>query len=130
MWIKTEQRGEEALNPLGTMTVHGLLERVAVEFRHHKHLLRCCSAAGDELVPPDRNGDPQLECWTAALHATDHCRSDGLDGRFASKGLQPGNQSLNIRAVGDYNPAQIGTNSLILIEVSGYGYVMESASPR
>ena len=81
MWITTEQRSDAAPDPSGTMTIHSLLERIAVEFRHHEHLLCRGAAACDELVSPsDRNGNPQLECWTAAFHAADHSRSDGLDG--------------------------------------------------
>ena len=41
---------------------------------------------------------------------------------FGGKRTQPGNQPIHVGAVGDDNPAQIGTKTLELVKASQFGY--------
>ena len=79
-----------------------------IQLSHHEHFLRHRAFAGHQLVAtPDWGGHPQLQRLAAAAHTADHGWRDGLYSLLFGQTLQPGNQSINVSAVGNDDPAQI-----------------------
>ena len=90
------------------MLLHGGPQLFRIQLSHHKHLLHHGSFAGHQLVATaDRGGHAQLQRLAATTHAADHGWCDGLNPLLLGQTLQPGNQSINVRAVGNDDPAQI-----------------------
>ena len=113
------------------MPLHRLLKIRFLEVRDDEDLLHGRAATGHQLVAaPDGRGHPHLKGGAATFDPVDDGRCDRLNALLGRQRPQPGDQPLEVGAVGDHNPAQIRTKSLVLIEVSGHSYVMESASPR
>ena len=88
------------------------LELFFAQLGDNKNFLHRAAAPGHELeASPNRSGNAELEQLASTSNAVNHSRGDGFDLLFGGKRLQPGNQSLHIRAVCNDDPSQIDTKT-------------------
>ena len=113
----------------GLVCLHNCAQLVGIQFGHHEYLLGHGSLAGHQFVAAtDRRRYPQLQRLAAPANTTDHGRRDCLYPSFLCQTLQQWNQSINVRAVGDDDPAQIGNKPLDRRDPSQSGYAEDSSA--
>ena len=112
----------------GLMRLQHGAQLLGIEVGDHKDLLGHGAFAGHQLVTTsDRGRHPQLKRLAASTHTADHGRRNRLDALFLGQALQPGNQPINVGAVGDDNPAQISKKPRDRRDPSQPGYAKDSS---